>query len=567
MIIQNFLLVGMEFKYVEEIVKHSPITKVKKFSALMKYSLNNKSTLETPCWKVSFIETVLKSPYFFTAITELTMKCKRNAASDVVSKFQHTLKTVCVKEVKVKPTFELNGIIIEMKEIAKKFHYNEVEATLCLTNDLSSLFEVEDLSAELLNSLLQKVNVTNTSLAEKMRTVVGRMLSCESLDDVAKVIEKWVTHEESSGPIKMEAVRMQLGSNIPRCWHHTLQQCIVDEFEPEEVVAFEKSGFCFVYAQILYQVENIAENYFKKEYCVHISDEKQATVNVLQLYRFALPKKSCRLHPKALATERKSSLSNSLFADIRAQVKLLYQLPQEQRERGIKRLYLHHHLATYCKTTSIDLFVMQEMDRLEKGLAEDELPSNKECLKAIGDYVSKVQNLFSKLNRIAGFYKIQASEESKDKIHFDIVQPKIDISKAKQWINLAENDYKAVLPLNVELATQSNLSSVICTKAYEVAEKSLKAGMYAMCGLGEVSLKSHDLTILANILVQLKFLPELLKHTQHLMKYNTHINYPSETTSSTITLPGEGSTVNDAHLAANFCREIFFMIKEVITDE
>jgi len=47
----------------------------------------------------------------------------------------------------------------------------------------------------------------------------------------------------------MEAIRMQIGSSIPRCWHHTLQQCIVDEFEPEELVAFEMSGSCFVYAQ------------------------------------------------------------------------------------------------------------------------------------------------------------------------------------------------------------------------------------------------------------------------------------------------------------------------------
>lgn len=280
-----------------------------------------------------------------------------------------------------------------------------------------------------------------------------------------------------------------------------------------------------------------------------------------------MPKTSCRLHPKALKTERKTFLSDSPLADIRKQVKLLHQLLQEQREREIKRLYLHHHLASNCKTSGADLFVFQEMDRLEKGLTEDELPSNREKLKAIGEYALKIQSFFDRLSRIAKFYKIQASQESKDKIHFDIVQPKIEISKAKQWIGLAENDYEAVLCLNMELAFQPKLSSVICTKAYEVAERSLKAGMYAMCGLGEVSLKSHDLTMLTSMLVQLKFSPELLKHAQTLMQYNDHINYLSVTTSSPFILPGESSKVSDAQSAAKLCKDIFFMIKEVVIDE
>ena len=45
--------------------------------------------------------------------------------------------------------------------------------------------------------------------------------------------------------------------------------------------------------------------------------------------------------------------------------------------------------------------------------------------------------------------------------------------------------------------TNSELSCHVCFMAHEVAEKALKGGMYATCGLGEVSLKSHKLEPLA----------------------------------------------------------------------
>jgi len=48
------------------------------------------------------------------------MKHKRSTASNIYNRFQQNFKTVCLKEIKVKPMLELNGTIIKTEEITKK---------------------------------------------------------------------------------------------------------------------------------------------------------------------------------------------------------------------------------------------------------------------------------------------------------------------------------------------------------------------------------------------------------------------------------------------------------------
>ena len=48
--------------------------------------------------------------------------------------------------------------------------------------------------------------------------------------------------------------------------------------------------------------------------------------------------------------------------------------------------------------------------------------------------------------------------------------------------------------------SNKELSCHVCFMAHEVAEKALKGGMYATCGLGEVSLKSPKIEPLAHAL-------------------------------------------------------------------
>ena len=74
-----------------------------------------------------------------------------------------------------------------------------------------------------------------------------------------------------------------------------------------------------------------------------------------------------------------------------------------------------------------------------------------------------------------------------------IPHSKVDPVEAKRWLRQAESDYEAMNILQ-HAVHDKNVSCQTLFLAHEVAEKALKAGMYALVGLGEHSLKIHDLT-------------------------------------------------------------------------
>ena len=75
-----------------------------------------------------------------------------------------------------------------------------------------------------------------------------------------------------------------------------------------------------------------------------------------------------------------------------------------------------------------------------------------------------------------------------------------DMPKANVWLQQAIYDVRAMEVMFQESMNKPQLSGHVCFLAHQVAEKSLKAGMYAKYGLHPDSLKSHDLIYHANAL-------------------------------------------------------------------
>ncbi len=73
--------------------------------------------------------------------------------------------------------------------------------------------------------------------------------------------------------------------------------------------------------------------------------------------------------------------------------------------------------------------------------------------------------------------------------------PTKEPEEGKRWLRQAEHDHAALCVLCG--AGSRDASAHICFMAHQVAEKALKGGMYALCGLGERSLQSYKLTPLA----------------------------------------------------------------------
>ena len=79
-----------------------------------------------------------------------------------------------------------------------------------------------------------------------------------------------------------------------------------------------------------------------------------------------------------------------------------------------------------------------------------------------------------------------------------------DMLKAEVWLKQAKHDVEAMEVMFCESKSNGYLSAQVCFLAHQVAEKSLKAGMYAKNGLHPESLKNHDLTSHAYVLEQVK---------------------------------------------------------------
>ena len=80
------------------------------------------------------------------------------------------------------------------------------------------------------------------------------------------------------------------------------------------------------------------------------------------------------------------------------------------------------------------------------------------------------------------------------------IHPQPNPDEAKRWIRQARSDHKAMIILKQALTSQDPPICQIMFLAHEVAEKALKAAMYKLIGLGDSSLKSHEIASLANAL-------------------------------------------------------------------
>ena len=118
--------------------------------------------------------------------------------------------------------------------------------------------------------------------------------------------------------------------------------------------------------------------------------------------------------------------------------------------------------------------------------------------------------------------------------------------------------------LRCEAQIDDELPSHVCFMAHEVAEKALKGGMYAMCGLGKNSLKSHSIEPLAIGIEELKpaVAVGLTKLTSPLEPYYLDTRFPNRCDPPAI--PSNKFSLSDAERAAECARGIVKIIRDLV---
>ena len=325
----------------------------------------------------------------------------------------------------------------------------------------------------------------------------------------------------------------KLGRPFPEELHHMLDRDINHIFRPEEWVVYETSEQFFVWAIILYPhtVEDSEVNgeettsnsseptMTRYKILLNEQDPEGETVSALDLYKLItiVPEKeaegqelvpvdesnSSTLVRQAADSERLRGLKKRICKELR----LAWRLPEEEKKKAIRRMYIKYH-PDKAKPTEMDLyeeafkFMLRQIDRLENGLSledpDEETPDDKETYQPSSwrryynqwnSYVPKYGSYGGSNRRSGG-----GGRGGGGGIPFDFssLQPLPSLNEAKRWLKQAWSDCEAMRILKSELY-QSRVSCQVIFLAHEVIEKALKAGMYKLVGLNPSSLVNHEL--------------------------------------------------------------------------
>ena len=255
---------------------------------------------------------------------------------------------------------------------------------------------------------------------------------------------------------------------------------------------------------------------------------------------------------------------------IRDAVKAAWSLPEELQRKAIKRLFLQYHPdknpGNPYATANFQL-LQREIERMENGISEQEYDTTG-TFRSSGFENSRWEGCFNQWSRTAYSHRRYRTRDRGASMGgmsggWNIPTPNKDHGEAKRWIKQAEYDYATLSTLNISSQHDEKTCAATCFMSHEVAEKALKAGMYMKCGMGNATLKSHNLVSPARALLQVGCLVDITD-VIFLENFYSHPRFPY--CHSFPVVPGEeysSITAREAFLAAT---KIYETMKQLIDD-
>ena len=293
---------------------------------------------------------------------------------------------------------------------------------------------------------------------------------------------------------------------------------------------------------------------------------------------FLPPRREDRHHPMVTYTTQSGQATPHLSRtkeEIRTKLSDIWKLQDHLRQKAVKRLYLKWHPKknpdNHAQAEEVSKFLKQQIVRLESDEplndADDQQSDSKLC--------EPWESLFHRWDEVAcQHYQYQQSGRgsntaSKGRV-FDIsafVGPTPEPQEAQIWIKQAGHDFEALTILSREMHRATKVCATVCFLAHEVAEKSLKAGMLAVCGLHPADCSSHK-KLYSHACALEQLVPNLSakglsKHVETLpidLYYKTR--WPNQF--SPLIVPADAFNVDIAQEAERNAQAVLEMMKTVV---
>ena len=575
---------------------------LKSLKNILQYKMINALQVQKAHSCVKMIEQILHSDIFKTAVEMYASYCTQNPnppdqVKDILRRFQDKLMVEYLDQLKVKPQLHVNNKVIDLiGTLSQNFFLQFCDGKFILSLENTSHPYSTQVFRKLANELVNILQLRETKCFEypedghipELASYLYEILSCGSVAKVGDVLQQALPgcdeieqdmHAENSVPV--------LGEVIPRSQHFALDQDMFNIFIPQEWVGYEIEDNKIVYAQILHRseidesTEHLQWN-LRQKYTISIGNDTIIEATVLQLFKFITAFKD-----EASQLEVYESDASSIGgmqgtpaqqpADrkkIREAVKAAWSLPEEERRKALKRLFLQYHPdknpGNPYATANFQL-LQQEIERMDRGISESKFDAEQPTARNPNSYSSAWSGYYNQWSQTASSHRRHRSKHRSRGASaggmpggWKVPKPQKDIGEAKRWIKQAEYDYTALSVLNTASENNEKASASTCFMSHEVAEKSLKAGMYAKCGIGKATLKNPDLVIPVRALAQAGCTVDI-GDAILLENFFANTRYPYCYPSPIV--PGEkylSSTAKEAFLAAT---RIYEAMKELIEEE
>ena len=453
-------------------------------------------------------------------------------------------------------------------EVDPSGHKMHLDASLSLKG-LTASYMYSEL-AELMFKAIQQICTCN--LPYGLKQAIECFLKADSAPELLQELER--RRLPISDIIDEEKVTLGLGMEIPQQWHHRLDQDVDNVFHANEYVGYEYDDGHFIVVKIVHAittggVDDLMSRYTRR-YLVFMNaeDEEGTEISVLALYKFIKGekrgKKSRDSHALVLyegeARASESDDSDESFKVAKKclceELKAIWRLNQEDRRKAIKRLFLKWHPdrnpdnANFAE--KLFKFMQAQIDHLQKGEPLDDPEGDQRPPRPTGD--TAWDRFYREWNNTAQQHRRSQQNESQSRSHsrgsgggyhgspFSAGDENFRVPRqpdeGRRWFRQATVDLRVLNLLcdQMTLRGDDEIGGHVCFMSHQVAEKALKAGMYAVCGLDDSGLRDHALTRHSYALQTEKPLEThlLAHHSASLETYYLDTRYPNRHMSPTI---------------------------------
>ncbi|XP_059809170.1 sacsin [Hypanus sabinus] len=367
----------------------------------------------------------------------------------------------------------------------------------------------------IIHSLATELNVLlKNALNKDSLLILVLMLSCENPQDIKKVLEE---KGINTSKLKVEKPMNQPnpGDPVPEELIHTLEMDIAHHFKAGEYVAYKGSNANdYVYAIFIERIntDNFAKDIKMQRYKIKIGIGSFTTVNHLDLYKFSqqkMPGEICQKvvvqdapKDKQQTSSQKYESLDSIKKEIHDYLKEVRNLPQDERQKAIRRLYLKWHPDKNPNNTEVTTqlchFIQEKVKQLDVNRAEN-VSSSSSYKSSYSSKEEDFSSFFNQWNSEASRHKKSQSQQRKSHGANEFCSfPKKNQSnpeEARRWFRQARCDLRAAHNDLGYSGLDGTAIEWLYFKIHQAVEKALIAAEYKRSG---ICVSDHSITYLAN---------------------------------------------------------------------